>query len=225
VEAYFRRPERRLVEDGLLEEFTLESGSQRLAGKAEERGNFLKALINAIFFQHFVALAGAGETITAQTGYQLWPFQPIALRINSVRFNLVVAFSYRNRIFLDSSWRLIRNQSKIGLRILFRCFCAVPPSFALQIVSWTGSWRLRTLCSWPCIFGTMAGLLAIHCFRDRRSSAMISINRWTAQDEEGDTEAKIRQLQNRIRRQSGILYQVIFISFIQGYSWEQEGTS
>ncbi|KAF8501599.1 hypothetical protein F5888DRAFT_1248949 [Russula emetica] len=129
LDAYFGRLERRTVEDVSPEESTFESESesQRLAGYLEvghlvsiasgkwERywrgtlGNYLKEpLMTGLFFQDFALHAGG--SITAQTyGH-------------SANFILVVTFSSPNQIFLDSLCRLIRNQSKIGLRILFGCF-------------------------------------------------------------------------------------------------------
>ncbi len=56
--------------------------------------------------------------------------KPFAERNNSSSFILLVTFSCRNHCFLDTSWRLIRNQRKIGLRILFVCSCRVPYLFA-----------------------------------------------------------------------------------------------
>ena len=90
--------------------------------------------MTGIFF-HYFALH-EGKTITART-YALtclhplvaiyrrpcrsnwpWPFklitkcETVRVRINSTSFNLVVTFSSRNQIFLDSSWKSTRNYNQ-----------------------------------------------------------------------------------------------------------------
>jgi hypothetical protein len=103
-------------------------------------------LANAVFFQHFLCFAlNAGETITAQpyvlTYLPPWlrfivvspevpspglsllsrNVKPLPRTHNFARMYLVVTFSSRNQNFLDSLWRLIRDQRPSGLRILFGC--------------------------------------------------------------------------------------------------------
>jgi hypothetical protein len=94
---------------------------------------------------------------------------------NSVDTGLVVTYWSCNHLFLDSSWRLIRNQRKNGLRILSGCFCRVPPSFALQINSWTSSWRMRALCFLPYMSGIMVKQLAIHYFSSRTTQRYVGL--------------------------------------------------
>ena len=175
------------------------SGDWQLFWEGKLGSSLKEPLMNGIFFLHFVL--HAGSTITAKTyvliclpplfticrrlsstevtsrGLSILSrnVKPFAERNNSASFDLVVTFSSRNQGFLDSSWWLIRNQRKIGLKILFGCSCRVPPSFDLQISSWTGSRRPRTLCSLPYIFGKMAKLVAILCFRSRTTQGYVGL--------------------------------------------------